>query len=87
MYMDYFLTEEYIERVLAKLYTMKQHDYYAMMGIAWALATAYVKFPKQTKAALSWEWPKATLNKAIQKMCESYRVSDADKIELRKRKK
>lgn len=87
MYMNYFLTEEYIDRVLKQLFSMKQDDYYAMMGIAWALATAYAKFPEQTKAALDWDWPKVTLNKAIQKMCESYRVSEEDKIELRKRKK
>ena len=87
MYMDYFLTEEYIDRVLKMLFSMKQDDYYAMMGIAWALATAYAKFPKETKAALDWDWPRTTLNKAIQKMCESYRVSNEDKIELRKRKK
>lgn len=87
MYMSYFLTEEYIDKVLSMLFSMKQDDYYAMMGIAWALATAYAKFPKQTDAALYWNWPKDTLNKAIQKMCESYRVSDEDKVELRKRKK
>ena len=87
MYMNYFLTEEYIDRVLKKLFCMKQDDYYAMMGIAWALATAYAKFPKQTSDALEWDWPKATLNKAIQKMCESYRISKEDKVELRKRKK
>ena len=87
MYMDYFLTEEYIDRVLKMLFFMKQDDYYAMMGIAWALATAYAKFPKETEAALNWDWPRNTLNKAIQKMCESYRVSNEDKIELRKRKK
>ena len=87
LYMDYFLTEEYIDRVLEKLFLMKQNDYYAMMGIAWVLATAYAKFPRETAAALEWDWPKETFNKAIQKMCESYRVSDEDKVELRKRKK
>ena len=87
MYMDYFLTEEYIDRVLEKLFLMKQDDYYAMMGIAWVLATAYAKFPQKTEAALEWDWPKETFNKATQKMCESYRVSDEDKMELRKRKK
>ena len=87
MYMDYYLTEEYIDRVLEMLFSMKQTDYYAMMGIAWALATAYAKFPEKTRAALEWDWPKTTFNKAIQKMCESYRVSAEDKAELRKRKK
>ena len=62
-------------------------DYYAMMGIAWALATAYAKFPQKTAVVLEWDWPKETFNKAIQKMCESYRVSKEDKVELRKRKK
>lgn len=87
MYMSYFLTEEYIDRVLEMLFSMKRDDYYAMMGIAWALATAYAKFPKETKACLDWDWDKVTLNKAIQKMCESFRVSEEDKAELRKRKK
>lgn len=87
MYMDYFLTKDYIDKVLKMLFSMKQDEYYAMMGIAWALATAYAKFPEETKEALDWEWPVRTLNKAIQKMCESYRISDEDKIELRKRKK
>ena len=87
MYMNYFLTEQYIDRVLEKLFAMKQDDYYAMMGIAWVLATAYAKFPQKTEAALEWDWPKETFNKATQKMCESYRVSDEDKMELRKRKK
>lgn len=87
MYMDYFLTEDYINKVLKALFSMKQDEYYAMMGIAWALATAYICFPKETMEALDWDWPKETLNKAIQKMCESYRISDEDKIELRKRKK
>lgn len=86
MYMDYFLTDEYIDKVLEMLFSMKQTDYYAMMGIAWALATAYAKFPEKTKVALDWNWPRDTLNKAIQKMCESYRVSNKDKVELRKRK-
>ena len=87
MYMDYFLTKDYIDKVLKMLFSMKQDEYYAMMGIAWALATAYAKFPEETKEALNWEWPVKTLNKAIQKMCESYRISDEEKIELRKRKK
>ena len=87
MYMNYFLTEEYIDEVLKSLFDMKQDDYYAMMGIAWALATAYAKFPEKTDKALDWNWPQATINKAIQKMCESYRVSEDDKVKLRKRKK
>ncbi len=87
MYMNYFLTEEYIDKVFKVLFDMKQDDYYAMMGIAWTLATAYAKFPEKTEEALDWDWPQATQNKAIQKMCESYRVSKEDKVKLRKRKK
>ena len=86
LYMDYFLTEEYIDKVLKKLNEMKADDYYAMMGIAWALASAYAKFPKETKAAMDWKWDRTTYNKAIQKMCESFRISEEDKIELKGRK-
>lgn len=87
MFMNNFFTENYIDRVLEMFFEMKQDEYYAMMGIAWALATAYAKFPIQTKRALEWDWPGETLNKAIQKMCESYRIDECEKSELRKRKK
>ena len=87
--MSHFLVPEYIEKVLAVMDILQYDGYYTKMGVAWCVATAYAKFPKETAAYLGnnklQDW---TYNKAIQKMCESYRVSDEDKAywKVRKRK-
>lgn len=88
--MSHFLTEAFIDRVLEVLDTLQYDGYYTKMGVAWCVATAYAKFPKETAQYLEnnklRDW---TYNKAIQKMCESYRVGEADKAywKARKRKK
>lgn len=85
MLMDYFLTEEYIDRVLMILDELKHDGYYTKMGVAWAIATAYAKFPKETHVYLTGHntLDDFTFNKSIQKMIESYRVSQEDKEILR----
>lgn len=89
MLMDYFLTEEYIDRVLEILDSLKNEGYYTKMGVAWAIATAYAKFPEKTYGYLigSNSLDNFTYNKSIQKMIESYRVSPEDKEMLKKLKK
>ena len=88
MLMDYYLIEEYIDRVL-EIYDNIHHDgYYAKMGVAWGLATAYAKFPEKTHNYMCRsnidDW---TYNRAIQKMTESYRVPDEAKKILRTMKR
>lgn len=80
MLMDYFITEEYIDRVL-DIYRNLRHDaYYVNMAIAWALSVCFVKFRAKTLALLQEQvlspWVQ---NKAIQKCRESRRVSAEDK--------
>lgn len=89
MLMDYFLTEEYIDRVFQVLNELKHEGYYTKMGIAWAVATAYAKFPQKTYIYLTElnTLDDFTYNKAIQKMIESYRVSPEDKEMLRRLKR
>ena len=86
--MSHFLVPEYIGRVLAVMDTLQYDGYYTRMGVAWCVATAYAKFPKETAAYLAdnklQDW---TYNKAIQKMCESYRVGDEDKAYWKARKR
>lgn len=86
--MSHFLRPEYIERVLAVMDTLQYDGYYTKMGVAWCVATAYAKFPKETGAYLEKnklrDW---TYNKAIQKMCESYRVAEEDKAYWKARKR
>lgn len=89
MLMDQFLVPEYIRRVLAVLDSLQDKEYYASMGIAWALATAYAKFPEETFELLKGEnsLSDATYNRAIQKMTESYRVPAEEKELLRSMKR
>ena len=69
---------------------MADEKYYCKMAVAWAIATAWVKQRDKTYVYMqegnntldAW-----TYNKAIQKMLESYRVSEEDKVMLRSMKR
>lgn len=88
MAMSHFLVDEYIDQVLQLMNRLKNSGYYVKMGVAWCLATAYAKYPNQSIVFLKdnqlTNW---TYNKAIQKMLESFRVSDKDKEMLKKMKR
>ncbi len=100
MLMDYYLNDTYIDRVLALYEKLSekseqlpvseesgtgQRAYYLKMGVAWGLATAFVKFPKRTMQLLeNGRLDAFTYRKSIQKMIESYRISEEDKTVLRK---
>lgn len=78
--MDHFLNDRYIDEVLRRYADIRSEDYYVRMGIAWGVATAYVKYPEKVLRLLKEKkldiW---THNKAIQKCRESRRVSAQDK--------
>ncbi|MBE5921960.1 MAG: DNA alkylation repair protein [Lachnospiraceae bacterium] len=88
MLMNYFLTEEYIDKVLEIWDNLQHEGYYRQMGVAWGIATAYAKFPQKTyQFLLKNHLDDFTYNKAIQKMIESYRISAEDKVMLRAMKR
>ena len=82
--LNYFIEDEYIDRVLLILDKIKHDGYYAKMAIAWALSVCFVKYWDKTfeyfKTSNLEKW---TYNKTIQKTCESYRISDKNKNILR----
>ena len=86
MLMDYYLTDEYVDMSLEVLDSLNNEKYYCKMAVAWAVATAWAKQRDKTYVYMQEgnnsldDW---TYNKAIQKMLESYRVSDEDKKMLR----
>lgn len=86
--MSHFLVDDYIGQVLDVMNRLTYDAYYTKMGVAWCVATAYAKYPKETYAFLLdnslEDW---TYNKAIQKMIESFRVSKEDKEMLRSMKR
>ena len=90
MLMDYYLTDDYIDQTLQILDELKNEKYYCKMAVAWAVATAWAKQRNKTYEYMQEgnntldDW---TYNKAIQKMLESYRVSEEDKQMLREMKR
>lgn len=79
-----FVDQAHIEDLLQLLNGIRHEAYYARMGVAWAVSVCYIKFPERTHAWLeSCSLDDWTFNKSLQKIVESYRVSDAAKQQIR----
>lgn len=81
MLMSYFLTEEYIGKVLLQMEKVRKGDYYVDMAVAWCLATARAKFDERTQEFVR----NATLTPSVikkyeQKVRDSLRVKKGTKL-------
>lgn len=87
--MDHFLDDKHIDKILEILNNEKESKYYYVnMAKAWLISVCFVKFRDKTlKFLLNNNLDTFTHNKAIQKIRESYRVSNEDKEYLKKFKK
>ena len=84
MLMSHFLLDDYIDDVLKVLSELKIVGYYTSMGVAWAYATAWAKYPEKTKKyLLDHPIDAETYHKTLRKCLESYRISDEDKEWIR----
>lgn len=82
--LNYYIEENYIDRVLEKLENVQTNDYYAQMAAAWAISICYIKFEVKTLDFLKKSSiDKAVFNKSIQKIIESNRISKETKIMLK----
>lgn len=88
MLMDYFVTDEYVEKVLSIYDNIKSDKYYVQMAIAWGISVIFVKY---TDIAMNFlknnKLDDFTYNKALQKIIESYRVNAIIKDKIRKMKR
>ena len=88
MMLCHFINDEYVRLVIDFIDQTKNNGYYYKMGCAWCLQVIMVKYPKLCLDYLknnnldNW-----IFNKALQKMIESYRISDDLKEEIRKLKR
>lgn len=86
--MKYFLDDDFDENLFSKIVTIKNDEYYVNMAIAWYLSDALIK---QQNIALDYikkgNIPVWTMNKGIQKACESRRIDELCKKYLRTLKK
>ena len=46
--LDFYITEEYINKVIALLDSIKTYRIYVRMAISWTISVTYVKYPKIT---------------------------------------
>lgn len=87
MMLDYFVTDEYVDKVIEQITLIKNKEYYANMAVAWLVAEIGIKYNKKAMDFLQTnKLEKFVHNKALQKMIESYRVSDEQKELLRRMK-
>lgn len=87
MLLSHYLNDEYIDRVINVLDGLNTDDYYSQMGVAWAFATIMGKYENKCLEYLKSDkcrLDKITYNKSLQKMRESFRVSDKIKKLTRK---
>lgn len=85
MSMSCFIDREHIAALLQEYDRICHEGYYVKMAVAWALSVCFVKFPAETLDYLKQSrLDDFTYNKSIQKMIESYRISDEQKQVLRR---
>lgn len=89
MMMEYYINDEYIDKVLEIYNNISLDKYYVQMGIAWGISEAFVKYEEKTMRFLKSKnnkLDKFTYNKSLQKIIESYRVNDETKNVIRQMK-
>ncbi|RXZ60919.1 DNA alkylation repair protein [Candidatus Borkfalkia ceftriaxoniphila] len=86
--LDHYTIPEYFEKEFAFMERADCSKYYVHMAVAWLLAEILVKgYGEGVKFLRSSALPAKTLNKAIQKARESYRLTDEQKNYLKTLKK
>lgn len=87
--LDYFINDEYVDRVIEKLDKISHEGYYVKMGVAWTLAEIGIKYNEKAMTYLKSknDLDKFTYNKTLQKMIESYRIDSNKKDILRQMKR
>lgn len=87
MLMSHFLDGDFKTDYLDEVAKIKSDEYYVNMMIAWFFATALAKQYESTLPYIeNHKLDKWVNNKTIQKALESYRITDSQKIYLRKLK-
>lgn len=88
MLLDYYINENYTDRILKVFDNIKSDFYYVKMAVAWAISICYIKFPNKTEEYLqNNNLDEFTYKKSIQKIKESYRVSKEQKQRLEEQAK
>lgn len=80
-----YVSPDYLAVIFDRVEVLKNREaYYIKMAIAWLVAECFIKYPEETLSYLKVsKLEKWTFNKAISKICDSYRVEPDVKIYLK----
>lgn len=82
--LHFYVEERYLPQIFSLIEAANTDYYYVHMAVAWLLSECAVKYFEQTVEYLKTSpLPKKTINKAIQKCTESFRLSSAQKQYLK----
>lgn len=85
MLLDYYITDDYIDKIFDIIENIKKDEYYVEMAIAWLLSVCYIKQDKKTFDYLKNNTLNDfTFNKTISKINDSYRVDKDKKEDIKK---
>ena len=87
--LDFYVNSRYLQLIFIKIEELKNHDeYYVRMALAWLITECFIKFPNETYEYMNYSnLDKWTFNKAISKICDSYRVDSEMKEEVKRMRK
>ncbi len=78
--LSHYIADEFADRVLDVCGRVRPTGYYDMMAVAWCVSVCMAKYPDATRRLLtSGLLENKTRQKAIQKILDSYRISEEDK--------
>lgn len=84
MILDFYIEEDYLERIFKIFDGISTQAYYVQMAVAWAISICFIKFFDKTLNYMEIaKLDNFTYNKALQKAIESYRINDEQKNILR----
>ena len=83
--LNYYLCDEYIDKVINLIENYTYNFYYSNMALSWLLSVMFIKYENKTYNLLSNDNLCAFVkNKAIDKINDSYRVAKYKKSFLKK---
>ena len=88
MILNYYIEDEYIEKIYEIINNVKLDEYYVKMANAWLISYCVIKYYDRTYKFLKEESKvdKWTYNKGIQKSIESFRITKEEKLKLKELK-
>ena len=82
--LSFYMEEEYLPLIFDSIASCNPKDYYVMMGAAWLLAEVLIKFYERGFVYLNSTMCNINVkNKAISKACDSFRLTEERKLQLK----